>query len=783
MKKLPIPDNESQRLKALKDYNILDTINEIEFDRLTELAAIICDVPIALISLIDEKRQWFKSNVGLDATETPRDISFCQYTIMGNEVFEVTDAKNDDRFSDNPLVTSNPEISFYAGYPLTDPDGMNLGSFCVIDKSPKKLDTSQLKALEVLGKEVIAQIVARKQNEERVKLEKLFNYSLDLICIAGTDGYFKKINPRFMKILGYTEEELLTTSFLDLVHEEDKAKTVLELEKLANGENTLNFENRFVKKDESYVTLNWLANPDADTGELYAIARDITDKVLILKELKEAKNLAEKSVSVKDEFLSNMSHEIRTPLNAIIGFNNLLKQSPLTAEQEKHVEIVRVASQNLMVIINDILDVSKLESGKLELEKRPISIKAIAENVINLQSQKAKEKGLKLLLSVDQDIPVSVTGDSTRTSQILINLIGNAIKFTNQGYVELRIMEMKRTEKESLIRFSIKDTGVGIDRQKQQIIFERFSQAETSTTRVFGGTGLGLNISKMLVAMLGGKIELESELGKGSEFSFEINFMISNAIEIRKVPKNISVEYGNNLAGRSILVVEDNEHNQLLAQSYLNKNGSIVSLADNGAIALEMLKHHTYDLILMDLQMPVMDGFTATKIIRDELKLDVPIIACSAHSLIGERQNCIEKGMNDYISKPFSEENMIDVLCSFLNHTSNPQSHLDDFKNLLGITEKKHGKDYLDMMLEIYNRRIPTDIVELEEAIEAKNADIIKSKAHLLSGSLSSFNFELGNLLAKDTEKSASNGDFEETKHKTRLLIDYLKTSLETIGA
>ncbi len=791
--KLPIPKNEEERLAALRDYNLLDTINEEEFDRLTQLASLICGVPIALVSLIDKDRQWFKANVGLNATETPRDISFCQFTIMGDHTFEVTDAQKDERFVENPLVTGYPNIRFYAGYPLTDPNGMTLGSLCVIDQTPKQLDENQGKALELLAKEVVSQIVLRKKNNERMKLEKLFNYSLDLICIAGIDGYFKKVNPMFNEVLGWTQEELLKTPFIDLIHEEDIAKTNIEVEKLAKGERTLNFENRYRKKNGEYVIINWIANPDADTGELFCIGRDITERVRILEELEQAKLVAEKSLKIKDEFLSNMSHEIRTPLNAIMGFNDLLRGSELNSEQKKHVDIVKVASQNLMVIINDILDISKLESGILELENRAINLKDIAENVINLQSHKAKEKGLKLMLSVDQDIPVNVSGDSTRISQVLINLIGNSIKFTNEGYVELKVMEIARKDKNSRIRFSVKDTGIGIDKEKQEAIFERFSQAESSTTRVFGGTGLGLNIAKMLVEIHGGKIELQSELGKGSEFSFDINFSIldSNESSLESIDEVNTSE--NNLKGKSVLVVEDNEHNQLLISSYLKKNGILTELAENGQLALEKLKDNQYDLILMDLQMPVMDGFTATQIIRNELKLNLPIVACSAHSLVGEREKCIEKGMNEYISKPYTEKTLLSVLGAFFGENPKVENKqngnekkndvaIDDFLSILDNTEKEHGKEFVDMMLEVYRRRIPNDVSELEEALSKQDFQAIKAKAHLLTGSLSSLNFDLGHQLAKNAEKAASAGDLERVSSETFFLINYLKISLQTIS-
>lgn len=518
----------------------------------------------------------------------------------------------------------------------------------------------------------------------------------------------------------------------------------------------------------------------------------------IQNELEAAKNKAEKAVKVKDEFLSNMSHEIRTPLNAIIGFNDLLKQSTLDPEQEKYVEIVKVASQNLLVIINDILDVSKMESGVIELEERPINIKEVAENVINLQYEKAKNKGLKLLLSFDQSIPEYIIGDSTRISQILINLVGNAIKFTNEGSVELRIMETSRDGNGTVIKFSVKDTGIGIEKTKQGRVFERFTQAESATTRIYGGTGLGLNICQKLVDLYNGKIELQSELGIGSEFNFEICFPIASAEQLslnafkddtnKITSKNQSV-----LAGKSILIVEDNEHNQILAATYLKKNGASVEIAENGAIGVEKLRNNTFDLVVMDLEMPVMDGFTATRIIRNELKLATPIIGCSANSLVSERQNCINHGMNDLLPKPYTEINLIEVLASFLkalpSHVSDQTESLrpndidtDDFKKILATLEKKNGKEFIDMMLEVYRRRIPLDKIKLENALEKQDIETIKSISHLLVGSLSSMNFDKGCQIAKDLEKSVIANEKEKINELTNSLISYFKHSLEIIG-
>lgn len=274
---LPIPSNEQERLKALDSYKIMDTEPEERLDNLTQLAAQICEVPICLISLVDDERQWFKSKVGLGADQTPREISFCQYAIMDVGIFEVENAKEDSRFTDNVLVNDDPNIRFYAGQPLIDDNGFALGTLCVIDEKPKKLKDNQRLALQILAKEVISEIQARKQKEDLSAYMKFFEVSIDMFCIAGTDGYFKAVNPAFERVLGWTEKELFAKPFLDFIHPDDIAATNKEVEKLSTGAITIGFENRYKTKSGEWVWMHWTAHPDPSTGELYAVAHDISE--------------------------------------------------------------------------------------------------------------------------------------------------------------------------------------------------------------------------------------------------------------------------------------------------------------------------------------------------------------------------------------------------------------------------------------------------------------------------------------------------------------------------
>ena len=285
MNKLPLPKNEKQRLTALHNYQILDSLSEVDFDRITELASLTCDVPISLVSLIDENRQWFKSKIGLEVGETPRDLAFCQYAILDARIFEIEDATMDERFKENELVTLEPHIRFYAGFPLIDPEGFALGTLCVIDRKPKTLTANQKRALELLAKEVICLIVERRQKEELKNFEKLFELSNDLLFVGGIDGFFKKTNPAFKKILGWDKNHLLTTSSFDFIHPDDVESTIKELQKLSEGHNCVNFTQRFKSKSKGYFSIQWTSTPEPETGNIFGIGRDITEQIFQEKQL------------------------------------------------------------------------------------------------------------------------------------------------------------------------------------------------------------------------------------------------------------------------------------------------------------------------------------------------------------------------------------------------------------------------------------------------------------------------------------------------------------------
>ena len=629
----------------------------------------------------------------------------------------------------------------------------------------------QLEVISIQG--TTQDITARKRQEEEV--QRFFSLAVDLFCISSKDGFFLRNSRSFISALGYSEADLCAVPFIEFVHPDDVNRTKDEFNFVLRGGTSRNFENRFRKVSGEYVALSWTATFDEESQRIYAAAQDVTEKKIMERNLLDSRIEAEKS-KAKDVFLANMSHEIRTPLNAIIGFNDILSQTMLTEEQRRNVEFIDNASRKLSVLINDILDISKLENGKLDLEHSPFRLEAAAKQVVQMYAAKAKSKGVKLLFSYDQEIPEVLVGDENRLSQILLNLISNAIKFTEHGSIELRIMELKRSDHVVSVNFQIKDTGIGINRDKLDLIFERFTQAESSTTRIYGGTGLGLNIVRSLVDLHQGSLHVDSEPGVGSTFTFTIDYPIASGNEVQLLDEPIRGHGTDRLADMAILLVEDNEHNQILAETYLLKQKAKVDIAGNGKIALSMLKERKYDAILMDIQMPIMDGISTTMVLRNEMKINTPIIACSAHAMISERLKCKEAGMNEYISKPYSEDGLISVLAKFKSaQKENRRWVEDDFGAIIAGLEQKISSTYAEKIVKIFRERLPEEIAALEQSIEERDFKLMEERAHYQAGSLSSLQFKQGYQIAHSAERSAVEGNADKANDAVGKLIAYLR--------
>ncbi len=607
------------------------------------------------------------------------------------------------------------------------------------------------------------------------------------IVITDVDGIIEFVNPTFTEISGYSATESIGTK-TEIFKPGTYPKSIyVEMwETINKGEKWVGELINKKKNGESLWVLTSIS-PIKDSQDqitnFVAIQADITVNKKLENDLIKAKEYAEEANKAKSEFLANMSHEIRTPMNAVYGLIRLMEDTHLTGDQENMINKIRLSSDNLLNIINDILDFSKIESGQVKLDKSVFNIEEVIRRILDSMEYQASGKNLSLEYQFDDNIDRMLYGDSVRLHQIMLNLINNAIKFTEQGKVIVSCKLIKKTDNLNKIKFEVKDTGIGIKKENINKIFKIFEQEDESTTRRYGGTGLGLAISNELVELMGGKINIVSEKNKGSRFYFNLDMEVSED-EITTSKPNIPQINHSALKDKTILVVEDNKYNQYIAETILRKWSADVVCANHGKQALEIIDEQSFDLILMDKQMPVLDGIETTKQIRNNLILDVPIIALTANVVKGVIDECLAAGMNEYISKPFEPEELYVKILNLLNLKIDYEEH-SDHEITAELPEDKSSTQYdiskldrilggnkmqLKKMIAKFLDVTPDYVDELNKCLNENDIEGIEKTAHKIKASI--------DLIASNNLKSNIRLIHDYSKNKERLdklpqLINY----------
>ena len=620
----------------------------------------------------------------------------------------------------------------------------------------------------------------QKKLDQRLRDQQFYTRSLiesniDALMTTDPSGIITDVNKQMEALTGCTRDELIGAPFKSYFTDPERAEAGIKL--VLSEKKVTDYELTACARDGKQTVVSYNATTFYDRGRtlqgVFAAARDVTERKRFEAELQQAKAVAESASQSKSDFLASMSHEIRTPMNAIIGIADLLAKTALSPEQNKYVQIFRRAGDNLLHLINDILDLSKVEASQLELERTGFSLHDLLEKVTEMVAVRAHDKGLSLVCEIAPNMPTDLIGDPTRLRQVLLNLLGNAIKFTEFGEVALRVTPDGDSSVMGTLRFTISDTGVGIPSEKLDAVFERFTQADSSTTRRFGGSGLGLTISKRLVELMGGRIWVASVVGKGSVFSFAVPLEIW-AGATRRAAMPVGTGPAPPLPALHILLVEDSPDNRTITVAYLQDTPYRVDIAENGAIACEKFAAGDYDMVLMDRQMPVMDGLTATRAIRKweqaNHRLPTPIIALTAAALKGDREKCIAAGCTAFLTKPIKQEVLLQTI---IEHSivAPPSSTMENRqKETILVHANPRFADLIPGFLQ--NRR--QDIIEVLDALERGDFEAVENLAHGMKGAGGSYGFQAITDIGAALEQAAKTADTDMSRKWVGELTRYL---------
>jgi len=621
---------------------------------------------------------------------------------------------------------------------------------------------------EIIGSlGALTDITERKKIEDALSSsEKLFRTLFEntpgFICTHALDGEILSINQSGANILGFKPENLIGQNFKTLLDKDVSARfenylEAIKLQKQASG--IIKVTDKLKKHHHYLLYRNTLYQEPGKEAYIIASAQDITERIVVERELTKAKIIAERSVKIKEQFLANISHEIRTPMNGILGLTAVLQKMIQDEEQLNYLQAIQSSADKLLVIINDVLDFSKIEAGKIDFEETEFNPTLLIKESIHLLEPKAAEKNNKLKAIIDTDVPEVIKGDPGKLSQIINNLLSNAIKFTQAGFIKIIVEVAEDNPDHVVLEFSVEDNGIGIPEDKLKSIFEGFTQASSNTTRKYGGTGLGLTISKRFIELQGGIITVKSKPNQGSVFKFRLSFnkvtavapLIIDAPEEPLLPIQPS-----DLGKLRVLLAEDNEINQLLVKKVMSEWGFQLDIAPNGIRALELFNQNEYDVILMDMQMPELDGYQTTSTIRNSLKpkSKTAIIALTAHASVGEAAKCIEAGADAYLSKPFKADLLLREIGILLNKvpesnlsessptpiqkTDMPENELNNPSiNLTYLRDMASGDTgFMEEIMEMFILQTPENMDKLQEFTQNKQWLEVKSLAHKMKSSV-----------------------------------------------